>query len=137
MLAGTQVPTTVAEQNCCLFKSLQRDRRGVNVHLPILFIKEDFINQFEYPWGRMEVMSLTGATDTYRARCEARDRRPSFDASEKWQIRFYTLVYPCLTPWLRLFDHLEDARFRNYLERPLELDFPIEVGMKLNSFLIG
>ena len=53
----------------------------------------------------------------------------SVDASKKWQIHFYTLVYLCLTPWLRLFDHLEDARFRGNLERPLELDFPIEVGM--------
>ena len=53
----------------------------------------------------------------------------SFDASEKWQIHFYTPVYPYLTLWLRLFDHLEDARFRSYSERALELDFPIKVGM--------
>ena len=53
----------------------------------------------------------------------------SFDASKKWQIHFYTLVYPCLTPRLRLLGHLEDARFRGYLERTLELNFPIEVGM--------
>ena len=53
----------------------------------------------------------------------------SVDASKKWQIHFYTLVHLCLTPWLRLFDHLEDARFRGYSERALELDFPVKVGV--------
>ena len=53
----------------------------------------------------------------------------SVEASKKWQIHSYTLVFPCLTPWLRLFDRLEDARFRINLERPLELDFPVEVDM--------
>ena len=51
------------------------------------------------------------------------------DASEKWQIHFHTLVYPCLTLSLRLFDHLEDSRILGYLERHPELDLPIELDM--------
>ena len=38
---------------------------------------------------------------------------------------------------LRLVDHFEDARFRSDVKRTLVLDFPIEVGMQLNSLLIG
>lgn len=47
------------------------------------------------------------------------------------------LVPFCLVSRLRFFDRLEDTRFRGYVECTPALDFPFEVDMQLNGFLIG